>query len=218
MIRYAIGDRKRATRLKPPGGWTHPMGYMGSAAQNERIDWEAGLVQRARGGDVRAFERLYRDHIGAVYGLCLRLTRNPATAEDCAQEAFFNAWRALPRFETRSSFRTWLHRIAVNAVLSRRRKAATHHELPPLPVDEGDEPAEPPREWTLDTPVEVSEIEAAIGALPDGARDALVLCGIYGYSHGEAGQMLGVAEGTCKAQLHRARGLLRARLDSESHP
>jgi RNA polymerase sigma-70 factor (ECF subfamily) len=194
------------------------MGYMGSAAQDERIDWEVGLVQRARDGDVRAFERLYRDHIGAVYGLCLRLTRDRASAEDCAQEAFFNAWRALPRFETRSSFRTWLHRIAVNAVLSRRRKAATQAELPPLAADTDEAPAEPLGEWTLDTPVEVREIEDAIGALPDGARDALVLCGIYGYSHTEAGQMLGVAEGTCKAQLHRARGLLRTRLDSESHP
>lgn len=189
-----------------------------SAAQSERIDWEAGLVQRARGGDVRAFERLYRDHIGAVYGLCLRLTRDPAIAEDCAQEAFVNAWRALGRFETRSRFGTWLHRIAVNVVLSRRRKVTAQVESPPLPVNADEEPAEPPGEWTLDTPVEVSEIEAAIGALPDGARDALVLCGIYGYSHIEAGQMLGVAEGTCKAQLHRARALLRARLDSESHP
>lgn len=187
------------------------------AAQSESIEWEAGLVQRARAGDVRAFERLYRDHVGSVYGLCLRMTRDPTAAEDCAQEAFFNAWKALGRFETRSGFGTWLHRIAVNVVLSRRRKAATRAELPALPADEGEEPMEAPGEWTLDTPVEEREIEAAVGALPDGARDALVLCGIYGYSHGEAAQMLGVAEGTCKAQLHRARTLLRARLEPEAH-
>ncbi len=186
------------------------------AAQSDCIEWEASLVQRARGGDVRAFERLYRDHIGSVYGLCLRMTRDPAAAEDCAQEAFFNAWRALERFETRSSFGTWLHRIAVNVVLNRRRKRAAQVELPPLAAGPGEEPADPPEEWTLDTPVEVHEIEAAVGALPDGARDALVLCGIYGYSHGEASQMLGIAEGTCKAQLHRARALLRARLEPES--
>jgi RNA polymerase sigma-70 factor (ECF subfamily) len=192
---------------------------MVSAAQNESIEWEAGLVQRARGGDMRAFERLYRGHIGAVYGLCLRLTRDRTLAEDCAQEAFFNAWRALARFETRSSFGTWLHRIAVNAVLSRRRKAANQAELPPSPMDAAEEPASDTHgEWTLDTPVEIREIEAAVGSLPDGARDALVLCGIYGYSHGEASQMLGIAEGTCKAQLHRARALLRARLEPESHP
>ena len=184
------------------------------AAKSEWIEWEAGLVQRARGGDVRAFERLYRDHIGGVYGLCLRMTRDRTAAEDCAQEAFFNAWKALGRFETRSSFGTWLHRIAVNAVLNRRRKVATQVELPPMPADPDEDSAGPPEEWTLDTPVEVHEIEAAVGSLPDGARDALVLCGIYGYSHGEASQMLGIAEGTCKAQLHRARALVRARLES----
>jgi RNA polymerase sigma-70 factor (ECF subfamily) len=166
---------------------------------------------------MRAFERLYRDHIGNVYGLCLRMTRDRAAAEDCAQEAFLNGWRALERFETRSSFGTWLHRIAVNVVLNRRRKRAAQVELPPLAAGPGEEPADPPEEWTLDTPVEVQEIEAAVGDLPDGARDALVLCGIYGYSHGEASQMLGIAEGTCKAQLHRARALLRAKLEPESH-
>jgi RNA polymerase sigma-70 factor, ECF subfamily len=186
------------------------------AAQSDCIEWEASLVQRARGGDMRAFERLYRDHIGSVYGLCLRMTRDRAAAEDCAQEAFFNAWRALERFETRSSFGTWLHRIAVNVVLNRRRKRAAQVELPPLAAGPGEEPADPPEEWTLDTPIEVHEIETAVGDLPDGARDALVLCGIYGYSHGEASQMLGIAEGTCKAQLHRARALLRARLEPES--
>lgn len=190
------------------------MDTMVPAAQSDWIEWEAGLVQRARDGDVRAFERLYRKHIGSVYGLCLRMTRDRSAAEDCAQEAFFNAWKALGRFETRSSFGTWLHRIAVNVVLNRRRKVATQVELPPMPADPGEEPAGPPEEWTLDTPVEVHEIEAAVGSLPDGARDALVLCGIYGYSHGEASQMLGIAEGTCKAQLHRARALVRARLES----
>ncbi len=187
------------------------------AARDDRIDWEAGLVQRARGGDMRAFERLYRDHIGSVYGLCLRMMRDPTWAEDCAQEAFVNAWRALARFETRSSFGTWLHRIAVNVVLSRRRRAAGEVEQPALPADPDEVSVDMPGKWAFDTPVEVHEIESAIGALPNGARDALVLCGIYGYSHGEAARMLGIAEGTCKAQLHRARALLRVRLEPESH-
>lgn len=190
---------------------------MALAARDDRIDWEAGLVQRARGGDMRAFERLYRDHIGSVYGLCLRMIRDPTGAEDCAQEAFVNAWRALARFETRSSFGTWLHRIAVNVVLSRRRKAGGEVEQPAPPADADEVSVDTPGEWAFDTPVEVREIESAIGALPNGARDALVLCGIYGYSHGEAARMLGIAEGTCKAQLHRARALLRVRLEPESH-
>ena len=179
------------------------------AAENDRAEWDAALVRRARGGDVRAFERLYREHVGRVYGLCLRLTRDPTSAEDCAQEAFINAWRGLERFETRSAFGTWVHRIAVNVVLGKRRRPEP--ALEPLP--ESGDPIE--RDFTLDTPVEVDEIEAAVAALPDGARDVLVLSGIYGYSHGETAEMLGVAEGTCKAQLHRARALLRSRLEPE---
>jgi len=179
-------------------------------ADDTRVDWEAALVQRACTGDSRAFERLYREHAGRVYGLCLRMTRDVQLAEDCTQETFINAWRALPRFETRSSLSTWLHRIAVNVSLAKRRKASPVE--PSLDDEEGTGDA---LEWTLETPVEVREIEAAIDALPDGARDALVLHALYGYSHGEAAQMLGVAEGTCKAQLHRARKLLRERLHVE---
>jgi RNA polymerase sigma-70 factor (ECF subfamily) len=177
--------------------------------EDTRIDWEGALVERACAGDTRAFERLYREHAGRVYGLCLRMTRDPHLAEDCTQETFINAWRALPKFQTRSALSTWLHRIAVNVTLARRRKAA------PVETPAEDEEGEIAGEWTLETPVEVREIETAIGTLPEGARDALVLHALYGYSHGEAAQMLGVAEGTCKAQLHRARRLLRERLNVE---
>ncbi|HEY2807904.1 MAG TPA: RNA polymerase sigma factor [Steroidobacteraceae bacterium] len=177
-------------------------------AESSQVDWEGALVQRAGAGDTRAFERLYREHAGRVYGLCLRITRDAQLAEDCTQETFINAWRALPQFETRSSLGTWLHRIAVNVSLGRRRKAT--------PVEEASEDEQSLEGgWTLETPVEVEELEAAIGALPDGARDALVLHALYGYSHVEAAQMLGIAEGTCKAQLHRARKLLREKLDME---
>ena len=178
-------------------------------AEDTRVEWEGGLVQRARSGDRRAFERLYRDHAGRVYGLCLRMTRDAQLAEDCTQETFINAWRALGRFETRSTLSTWLHRIAVNVSLARRRKSGPVESLPE------EEEGTTPGEWTLETPVEVQEIENAIDALPDGARDVLVLHGLYGYSHPEAAQMLGIAEGTCKAQLHRARRLLRERLGVE---
>src|ERR1700736_6529317 len=178
-------------------------------AEDTRIDWEAALVQRACSGDTRAFERLYREHAGKVYGLCLRMTRDTAMAEDCTQETFVNAWRALDRFETRSSLGTWLHRIAVNVALGKRRKA-TPVVVSSESVEVEQEAVE--TEWTLETPLEVQEIETAIGQLPQGARDVLVLYAIYGYSHAEAAEMLGVAEGTCKAQLHRARGVLRDRL------
>jgi RNA polymerase sigma-70 factor (ECF subfamily) len=177
--------------------------------EDTRVDWQGALVQRARTGDRRAFERLYREHVGRVYGLCLRMTRDAQLAEDCTQETFINAWRALGKFETRSSLSTWLHRIAVNVSLAKRRKSG---RVEP-PAEEGEEGQA--TEWTLETPVEVQEIESAIGELPEGARDALVLHALYGYSHIEAAQMLGVAEGTCKAQLHRARKLLRERLGVE---
>ena len=177
-------------------------------AEDTRIDWEGTLVQRARAGDKRAFERLYREYAGRVYGLCLRMTRDPQLAEDCTQDTFINAWRALPKFETRSSLSTWLHRIAVNVSLAKRRKSSPIEQAP-----EDDQGVA--AEWALETPVEVREIETAIGELPEGARDALVLHALYGYSHVEAAQMLGIAEGTCKAQLHRARKLLRDRLGVE---
>ena len=178
--------------------------------EETRVDWEGALVQRACAGDVRAFERLYRDHVARVYGLCLRMTRDPAMAEDCTQETFINAWKALASFQTRSSLSTWLHRIAVNIALAKRRKASVVLESSANDDDEAIE-----SDWTLETPLEVNEIETAIERLPEGARDVLVLHAIYGYSHLEAAEMLGVAEGTCKAQLHRARSLLRDKLGVE---
>jgi RNA polymerase sigma-70 factor (ECF subfamily) len=171
------------------------------------VEFDAALIDRARQGDSRAFERLYRNHVGRVHGLCLRMTRNPELAADCAQDAFIKAWKALPRFEARSSFSTWLHRIAVNTVLEKRRGPANAE----IAVEDPSVYEEPV--MVLDTPVEEEELEAAIASLPQGARDALVLCGVYGYEHQEAAAMLGIAVGTCKAQLHRARGLLRDRLE-----
>src|SRR5262245_61887417 len=172
------------------------------------VEFDVALIERARRGDSRAFERLYRDHVGRVHGLCLRMTRNPDQAADCAQDTFIKAWKALPKFEARSSFSTWLHRIAVNTVLEKRRGPANAE----VPVEDPTE-SETDVQAVLDSPVEEEELEAAIQSLPQGARDALVLCGVYGYEHSEAAGMLGIAVGTCKAQLHRARGLLRDRLE-----
>jgi RNA polymerase sigma-70 factor, ECF subfamily len=201
------GGDERLKRFSPRAALKAQMAH--AQAEETRVDWEGGLVQRARAGDRRAFERLYREHAGRVYGLCLRMTRDAQLAEDCTQDTFINAWRALAKFETRSSLATWLHRIAVNVTLAKRRRSGP---VEPLPEAEDGVLA---AEWTLETPVEVQEIESAISELPDGARDALVLHALYGYSHGEAAQMLGIAEGTCKAQLHRARKLLRERLGVE---
>jgi RNA polymerase sigma-70 factor (ECF subfamily) len=171
---------------------------------------DALLIARAAKGDQRSFEQLYRAYVDRVHGLCLRMTRDPTMAEDCTQMVFIQAWRALPKFEQRSAFATWLHRIAVNMVLAQRRRRGNDAPMPLLPEEPADELL------AFDTPVEVAEIEAAIGALPEGARDVLVLSGLYGYSHGETAAMLGIAEGTCKAQLHRARQRLKEWLDLEA--
>lgn len=176
----------------------------------EALDWQNGLVQRARAGDRRAFERIYREQIGRVYAVCLRLAGDSTLAEDCCQETFIRAWRALGKFEARSHLGTWLHRIAVNVVLERRRSPDRRLEfVDTLPHSDD-------LDVVLDTPCEEAELTSAIEALPVGARDVLVLCAIHGYSHAETGAMLGIATGTCKAQLHRARALLRARLSGEN--
>jgi len=175
---------------------------------------ERALVAEAKAGSEVAFEKLYRMHVGRVHGLCLRMTANRERAEDCTQEAFIQAWRALPRFEGRSGFGTWLHRIAVNAVLAqgRRRREETGVDAP---VDDMLEFVADPATGEAGGDL---DIEAAIAALPPGARRVLVLAGLYGYSHEEAAAMLGIAVGTCKAQLHRARQLLGARLAPAEQP
>jgi len=167
------------------------------------------VVAAAVRGDLDAFETLYRRFSPQVYGLCLRLTGQREAAEDCTQESFVAAWKALERFEKRSRFSTWLQRIAINAVLSRRRSLRFSREvgepacgLPDVPDPAAGAPA--------------LDLERAIAALPEGARHVLVLVGIYGYSHAEAAGALGVAEGTCKAQFHRARGLLSEALGLEN--
>lgn len=159
-------------------------------------------VRRAREGDRRAFEQIYREYIGQIYGLCLRMTGQPAEAEDCAQDAFIQAWRKLSQFRGDAAFGTWLHRIAVNAVLARRRRVR-----PEDPLDERAEPAA-----AVHDPAVRRDLEAAVATLPEGARHVFVLHAVYGYTHEEAGELLGIAGGTCKAQLHRARRLLAERL------
>jgi RNA polymerase sigma-70 factor (ECF subfamily) len=175
-------------------------------------DSSAELVTRACRGDTGAFEELYRLHVGRVYGLCLRMTGQPESAEDLTQDTFVSAWRSLPGYEGRSSFSTWLHRIAVNAVLARRRSPQGRNEV--SMTDAAGEQMDFEAEGAMDeaTPIDV---ERAIAGLPPGARDIVVLHGIYGYSHEEAADMLGVAAGTCKAQLHRARNLMRTRMGVE---
>ena len=179
------------------------------AASQPAISEEAVWIRRAQQSDSRAFERLYRMHIDKVYGLCLRMTGNVAEAEDCAQDAFIQAWNKLSKFRGDSAFATWLHRIAVNTVLGRMRKSKREQdriqvasEISPAPASIGDSG-------------NLRDLSDAVDRLPEGARHVFVLSGIYGYSHEEASNMLGIAVGTSKAQLHRARRLLSQQLTKE---
>ena len=153
------------------------------------------------------FAAFYRHHVARVYALCLRLTGQPALAEDCTQECFISAWRALADFRGESTHATWLHRIAVNAVLGQRRRGQSDLARHAGPLDEL-------AHAVPDTaaPAGIQDVEAALLRLPPGAREVVVLVGIYGYSHEEAGAMLGIAAGTSKAQLHRGRHLLARQL------
>lgn len=176
-----------------------------TAGLTDEADW----IARAQRADKQAFESLYRMHIDRVYGLCLRMTGNVAEAEDCAQEAFIQAWEKLGKFRGDSAFATWLHRIAVNSVLGRVRKSKREqdriqmaHETSVAPFAEADTG-------------EMRDLADAVDKLPQGARHVFVLYAVYGYSHMEAADMLGIAAGTSKAQLHRARRLLAQQLEKE---
>jgi RNA polymerase sigma-70 factor (ECF subfamily) len=173
---------------------------------------EQELVALAQAGDPGAFEALYRTHAGRVYALCLRMTGNAAQAEDCLQEAFIQAWAKIATFQGASAFGTWLYRIAVNEVLGiqrRDRRRFTHLQL--VSEEERGEDLEYSRALGAEAGEEM-DVEQAVRALPEGARNVFVLVGLHGYSHEETAAALGVAVGTCKAQLHRARQLLMKRL------
>ena len=171
----------------------------------EEADW----ILRAQRSDAKAFESLYRLHVDKVYGLCLRMTGNVAEAEDCTQEAFIQAWNKLDKFRGDSAFGTWMHRIAVNVVLGRMRKSKRERDRIQLATEEVLSPA------SINDDGELSDLSDAVNRLPQGARHVFVLYGVYGYSHEEAGKMLGIAAGTSKAQLHRARRLLAQQLKQE---
>ena len=170
------------------------------------MDNEQLLVERAKRADARAFEALYRLHSGKVYGLCLRMTSNVAEAEDCAQEAFIQAWNKLDKFRGEATFGTWIHRVAVNVVLGRMRKARREQDRLELVSQVND------IRHSVDDAGGSRDLESALSRLPSGARHVFVLHAVYGYSHDETGEMLEIAPGTSKAQLHRAKKLLRQQL------
>lgn len=177
-----------------------------SAGANDSDD-----VRAAAAGDRRAFQRLYQLHVGRVYGAVYRLAGyDHARAEDLTQDAFVRAWQKLPGFRHESAFGTWLYRLAVNlALMDIRARGAD-------PVSMVDDEHLPDTGETPFCAAEREELEHAVGKLPPRARAVLVLHDIEGWKHEEIATELAMAVGTSKAQLHRARGLLRKALGESS--
>ena len=174
----------------------------------------AGDVASAAAGDRRAFERLYRSHVDRVFSICARMSGNREHAEELTQDVFVRAWEKLPQFRGESAFGTWLHRVAVNVVLNDRKSASRERSRSaPEPIDEDMDPEAQFGGKAPPSHVDRIDLEAAIAALPPGARKVFVMHDVEGYKHEEIAEMLGVTTGGTKAQLFRARRLLREALD-----
>ena len=177
-----------------------------------REDEAAALdsIRRAQAGDIDAFELLYREHAGRVFALCLRLQGgNSADATELMQDVFIKAWRRIATFRGDSAFSSWLHRMAVNTMLENARTDG-RRVARVLPMDDTSLLPGAARSSGVELKM---DMENAIASLPKGARLAFVLHDVEGYQHQEIAEQLSVSVGTVKAQLHRARRLLRERLE-----
>lgn len=166
-------------------------------------EWE--LVQAARAGEASAFEQLYKENVKRVYALCYRMAGNAQQAEELTQDVFVRAWQKLSSFRGDSAFSSWLHPLTINVAYTERRsrvrresRVTTTDDL--TPYDSGVQDSRPG--FGVD-------LEKAMAELPDGAREVFVLHDVEGFKHDEIAAMTGIATGTSKAQLHRARRLLR---------
>jgi RNA polymerase sigma-70 factor (ECF subfamily) len=165
-------------------------------------------VAAAQQGDVAAFEQLYREHVGRIHALCLRMAPDLADPEGLTQEVFVRAWEKLPTFRGDAAFGTWLHRIGVNTVLNQLRALSRRaHGQPRADASTLERVAETPQAGGVD-------LERAIERLPERARTVFVLHDVEGYRHAEIAELMDLAPGTSKSQLHRARKLLREALRS----
>jgi RNA polymerase sigma-70 factor (ECF subfamily) len=206
-LRTAVWDDPAA-----PLGGAIPLASDEDRRAEERRAEDARLVRQAQAGDMAAFEELYRRNIGRVFALCVRMAGDAALAEELAQDVFVRAWEKLGTFRGDSAFSSWLHPLTVNVALterrSRRRRTArvmTTDDLTPF---------EKPAQTRAPGPEAGMDLEKALATLPAGARSVFVLHDVEGYRHQEIAELTGVAEGTSKAQLHRARRMLREALQT----
>lgn len=173
-----------------------------------RFAGDVDLARRVAAGDEAAFDQFYEDNVERVYALCLRMSGSAEEARRLAQDAFVRAWERIGTYRGQSRLSTWLHRVTANVVVeSRRRRKRWRLRLEREP-EEGATPALVRRDPGLRI-----DLERAIASLPDGARTVLVLRDVEGYTYDEIARITGLAMGTVKAQIHRARKLVRERLD-----
>jgi len=179
-----------------------------TVAQTNDIADIDDIVRRAQQGDVAAFEMIYRSHAPAMYALCRRMVGDDQQARDLVQDIFVRAWERLTTFRGQSALGTWLHRLGTNVVLERMR--STKRDA--LRLLDGDDAtlAVLERDPGIDARI---DLNAALVRLPGGARTVFVLHDIEGYSHDEIAQIIGIAPGTARAQLWRARRALMKLLD-----
>jgi RNA polymerase sigma-70 factor (ECF subfamily) len=171
-------------------------------------------VAKAAAGDRSAFERLYREHVNRVFSLCARMVTDRTRAEELTQDVFVRAWEKLHLFRGESAFGTWLHRLTVNVVLNARKTEGRQRSRFDEPDEEaGGIDALPGIVGMPLAPGDLLDLERAVEKLPPGARRVFVLHDVEGYKHEEIAEMLGVTSGATKAQLHRARMLLREALN-----
>jgi RNA polymerase sigma-70 factor (ECF subfamily) len=181
----------------------------GVGALSQTVPDDAVDVTLAASGDGHAFERLYRNHVARVHSLARRMT-GPDHADELTQDVFVRAWEKLKTFRGEAAFGTWLHRLAVNLILSRRSRLGVERSR--ISDAEGILERQPA---AASRPELVMDFETAIARLPEGARQVFVLHDVEGYRHDEIGELMGIAVGTSKAQLHRARMLLRTHLEPQ---
>jgi RNA polymerase sigma-70 factor (ECF subfamily) len=177
-----------------------------SAARAE----DMALVERCRSGDLAAFEELYRAHAGKLFSVACRMVGNPADAEDLLQEIFLSAHRKLDGFRGDSALGTWLYRLATNHCLDHLRSRAARMNQVTDALE--DEPGQAAGRSLAEQTVTKMDLERALARLPEGCRAAFVLHDVQGLEHREVAEVLGVAEGTSKSQVHKARQRLRALL------
>ena len=191
------------------------VGEQASTAGGSARQADLQLVERCRRGELGAFEELYKAHSGRLYSLACRMLGNPADAEDLLQEIFLSAHRKLDSFRGDAALGTWLYRLGMNQILDHVRSRAGRAGQITDGLDDATALADASGHRLADRAIDRIDLERALGELPPGCRAAFLLHDVDGLEHREVSEVLGIAEGTSKSQVHKARlrlrGLLRAR-------